>query len=471
MKKFLKLKLIFALVAVAMLFAIASTLEMKVPAMASTPCGQVLINASKWLGGQGVDVHFNGVYMNTGNECNPDGEVYNLNANPPQYGFGWVCVELVNRLYVTRGWSTRLTIPATYNGQATNYGAKWLYTLAAAGYYPNLVAHANGSNYKSVPGDMIVHSNGTYGHVTVVDHISGNTLYAVDQNRSANGWESYTYNSSTGAVSMSGVTISGYVHSTKNTITPSPPPPPSFSGVGTYTFLGSGQLNAGQTMQGGQYLASGNLVYALLMQTDGNLVLYGGGTALWGSGTNGNPGAHAILQGDGNLVIYSSSGQPLWGSGTNGQSTANLIVQSDGNVVLNNKSGVPVWGTGTGGHANYTYFGFDRLAQGQQLPSGNYIVSADKRYALLMQTDGNLVVYSAGYHPLWGSGTNGNSGAYFLLQNDGNMVIYSSSNNALWGSNTVGQSLSYLVMQTDGNLVAYTASNAPIWATNTRGKI
>jgi hypothetical protein len=64
---------------------------------------------------------------------------------------------------------------------------------------------------------MIVHNNGTYGHVTVVDRISGNTLYAVDQNRSANGWESYTYNSSTGAVSMSEVTISGYVHSTKNT--------------------------------------------------------------------------------------------------------------------------------------------------------------------------------------------------------------------------------------------------------------
>ena len=46
------------------------------------------------------------------------------------------------------------------------------------------------------------------------------------------------------------------------------------------------------------------------MQGDGNLVEYGpGGQVMWNAGTNGNPGAYAIMQGDGNLVVYSSAGQ------------------------------------------------------------------------------------------------------------------------------------------------------------------
>ena len=186
------------------------------PASAAN-CGEVLIAADEWMNGHGIDVRSNGVNMNTGTGCaNNDTEVYNLSASPPIYGFGWQCVELVNRLYKTKGWFDKLTIPATYNGQTTNFGAKWLYTLAADGYYNGLTAYANGSNYTPVQGDMIVHSNGTHGHVAVVDSVQGSTLYAVDQNRSGSGWETYTWNADTHAASMSGVTISGFVHASGN---------------------------------------------------------------------------------------------------------------------------------------------------------------------------------------------------------------------------------------------------------------
>ena len=49
------------------------------------------------------------------------------------------------------------------------------------------------------------------------------------------------------------------------------------------------------------------------MQSDGNLVLHHGATVVWSSGTS-SAGAHALLQGDGNLVVYSSTSQPLWAS-------------------------------------------------------------------------------------------------------------------------------------------------------------
>ncbi len=54
------------------------------------------------------------------------------------------------------------------------------------------------------------------------------------------------------------------------------------------------------------------------MQTDGNLVLYGpSSSVVWASGTNGHPGARLVIQNDGNLVIYSGS-TPLWATGTSG---------------------------------------------------------------------------------------------------------------------------------------------------------
>jgi hypothetical protein len=52
-------------------------------------------------------------------------------------------------------------------------------------------------------------------------------------------------------------------------------------------------------------------LYSLIMQGDGNLVLYAQGSgARWSSGTY-SPGAIAWMQGDGNLVVYSQAGAAL----------------------------------------------------------------------------------------------------------------------------------------------------------------
>ena len=54
------------------------------------------------------------------------------------------------------------------------------------------------------------------------------------------------------------------------------------------------------------------------MQTDGNLVLYDRGTAIWDSHTNGHAGASLALQSDGNLVVYLGNAA-LWNTHTNGR--------------------------------------------------------------------------------------------------------------------------------------------------------
>ena len=58
-------------------------------------------------------------------------------------------------------------------------------------------------------------------------------------------------------------------------------------------------------------------------QDDGNLVLHrlADMQALWSSRTAGNPGAFAVMQGDGNLVVY-LDGKPLFNTRTQGNPQA-----------------------------------------------------------------------------------------------------------------------------------------------------
>jgi len=85
-------------------------------------------------------------------------------------------------------------------------------------------------------------------------------------------------------------------------------------GYGNYqlVLLDDGQLVQLYNGNDGQWDAGVSGGDHLIMQLDGNLVLYSGSTPLWHSGTAGNPGAYLNVQDDGNLVVYSSGDVPLW---------------------------------------------------------------------------------------------------------------------------------------------------------------
>jgi len=55
---------------------------------------------------------------------------------------------------------------------------------------------------------------------------------------------------------------------------------------------------------------------------------------------------------------------------------------------------------------------------------------------VVLQDDGNLVVYDTAGHPRWSSGTAG-TGAHnrLVVQNDGNLVLYS-AHGAVWNTHT-----------------------------------
>ncbi len=88
-----------------------------------------------------------------------------------------------------------------------------------------------------------------------------------------------------------------------------------------------------------------------------------------------------------------------------------------------------------------------------------------------MQGDGNLVLYRLfDNKAIWASNTAGNPGSRVAMQTDGNLVVYSAANKALWSSRTAGNSGAYLVMQDDANAVVYSAAAKALWASNTAQK-
>ncbi|KVF80263.1 peptidase S53 [Burkholderia vietnamiensis] len=238
---------------------------------------------------------------------------------------------------------------------------------------------------------------------------------------------------------------------------------------GSASSFYSGGINEGTTLSPRQavYSASGN--HELLMQDDGNLVLYNttNGAAVWNTGTYGNPGAYAVFQTDGNFVVYSANGTALWYSATYGQSTGQyLAVQDDGNMVIY-RPFVPAFATATG-TSSYApsaagpavWKGGGVLSGGQSLTSGNGV------NVLMMQGDGNLVLLRQGV-PVWNSRTFGHSGAYAVMQGDGNLVVYSAAGAPLWNSGTGGYPGAIAYVQDDGNVVIYT--QLPRWSSNTAG--
>jgi lipoprotein-anchoring transpeptidase ErfK/SrfK len=109
---------------------------------------------------------------------------------------------------------------------------------------------------------------------------------------------------------------------------------------------------------------------------------------------------------------------------------------------------------------------FARLLAGQKLDGGSWLSSPNGRYQLVMQTDGNFVLYWEG-HALWSSHTAKHRGDFITMQRDGNLVIYR-GRRAIWASNTSGgRGAYYLRLQDDGNAGVYTASGRRVWQTNT----
>jgi len=123
-----------------------------------------------------------------------------------------------------------------------------------------------------------------------------------------------------------------------------PPQPPVISPATPPAFTTNSSLSLGQSFNFG----SG---YVLILQNDGNLVLYNGNTVAWTTNTTNSAAAKFILQNDNNIVLYDVNSQPLWNSQTaNTGVIPNITIPSmltlqNGGLKLIDSSGAVLWST------------------------------------------------------------------------------------------------------------------------------
>jgi hypothetical protein len=186
------------------------------------PVGTLELGGSSWLGGNGVDIYSNGnsAANTSGNNCVPvtgAAATSYCGAGSVWSGSKWQCVEMVNRLYLTQGWTT-----ATWFGNGNT-----LVNHVPSG----LTEESNGSISSINTGDVITLDDGGDGHAAIINSVSGTSMQIVNQNTvavySSASIGSGSLANKNAALSMSGwagYSVQALVHHSQAS---TPPPPPT----------------------------------------------------------------------------------------------------------------------------------------------------------------------------------------------------------------------------------------------------
>lgn len=108
----------------------------------------------------------------------------------------------------------------------------------------------------------------------------------------------------------------------------------------------------------------------------------------------------------------------------------------------------------------------DVLFRGEGLAPGEQRISKSGSTTLVHQLDGNVVVRKSN-RTLFATGTAGRGSVSLIMQDDGNLVLYAHDGVALFHTRTQGNPGASLRVEDDGRIVIYTAALRPLFASDT----
>jgi len=243
-------------------------------------------------------------------------------------------------------------------------------------------------------------------------------------------------------------------------------------------FTGPDTLAPGKALTKGHYIVSPDGQYFYGIHHDSsvsdNCILAGASypdslLAVVPSGCPDKGVNQIVMQTDGNLVAYTSTGKVLFQSGTEPHAGAYLQITDDGVIAVHasaKSGGAVLWSSHLFGlqdiFTNTNLYPNWRLNSGPHAETG---ISGSG--VLVMQTDGNLV-YTENGTVRWTSATAGHAGAHARLGSDGNLKVISSAGTVLWSSHTTSPKATALTLDSrDGTtwqLLLKDAAYNTIWS-------
>jgi len=253
------------------------------------------------------------------------------------------------------------------------------------------------------------------------------------------------------------------------------------------------------------YIQSKNLAYYLVVQPDGNVVLYAGThhigqNHLWATNTHhkGKGPYKLRLLDSGNLVLFDGADNTIWHSNTPGKGIKSVRLQDNGDLVLLDENNMVFWQTNTARDrvsGNQHEVTVDALKKAPYEFSygnwneGSYLRSPNAAYYGYFYNTGEFELYMSNHlHPknrlfenklddsalkkfesMFGKKTVPVQPLVLTLQEDGNLVTYDAAKKPHWSTHTSkeGAKPHRLTLQDDGNLVLYDGNSRALWSTKT----
>jgi len=192
-------------------------------------------------------------------------------------------------------------------------------------------------------------------------------------------------------------------------------------------------LSANKVMRTNDMLVSNNGKYRMIVQSDGNVVVYLGKKPVYSTGTFGHGKTHLLLGPKGNLVIRNAKGKDIWASKTKGKGVSKLVLSDKGTLILYTPKNRVIWTSKAGlttppvdKNAFYLPFPKGKSYRINQSPGGSASHSSgNSRFAIdFGMPTGTVVVATKAGTVRDAKWTSGGGGYGVLVDHGGNLCSF-----------------------------------------------